>query len=193
MNNIGTLIDQKDFEQTAIPYMDILYNYALHMTMNSANAEDLLQDTYLKAFRFWGNFERGTNIKAWLYQIMRNSYINQYRKKVKEPKKVEYDENQFYYRISQQGSFDSKYLEEKSYDEIFEDEITHSLDKLTKELKTVVILSDFEDLSYEEIANIINCPIGTVRSRLHRGRKHLQNELFNYAKENGYIFKGYQT
>jgi RNA polymerase sigma-70 factor, ECF subfamily len=113
---------QKDFEQTAIPHMQILYNYALRLTMNSENAKDLLQDTYMKAFRYWNNFEKDTNIKAWLYQIMRNLYINQYRKKIKEPKKVEYDEDQFYYKMSQQGSFDPKYLKAKSYDEIFEDE-----------------------------------------------------------------------
>ena len=180
---------KKDFEQTAIPLMDILHNYALRLTMNSENAKDLLQDTYLKAFRFWDSFEKGTNLKAWLYEIMRNSYINQYRKKTKEPNKVEYDENEFYYKIAQQGSFEPKYLKINSYDEIFEDEITRSLDGLAKDFKTVVLLSDLENFSYEEIANILDCPIGTVRSRLHRGRKRLQKELFNYAKNNGYIFK----
>lgn len=189
MNSTKILKDQTDFEQTAIPLMDILYNYALHLTMNSENAKDLLQDTYLKAFRFWDSYEKGTNIKAWLSEIMKNSYINQYRKNVKAPKEVEYDENQFFYKISQQVSFDPKYLHTKSYDEIFEDEITRSLDTLTKDFKTAVLLSDFEDFSYEEIANIINCPIGTVRSRLHRGRKQLQKKLFNYAKGNGYIMK----
>ena len=132
---------KKDFEQTAIPLMDILHNYALRLTMNAENAKDLLQDTYLKAFRFWDSFEKGTNLKAWLYEIMRNSYINQYLKKTKEPNKVEYDENEFYYKIAQQGSFEPKYLKINSYDEIFEDEITRSLDGLAKDFKTVVLLS----------------------------------------------------
>jgi RNA polymerase sigma-70 factor (ECF subfamily) len=189
-HNIEALNNQKDFEQTALPHMDMLRNYALHLTMNSENANDLLQDTYLKAFRFWNDFEKGTNIKAWLYQIMKNSYINQYRKKVKEPKKIEYNENQFYYKSSHhEVSFVPHNLKTKLYNEIFEDEITCSLERLTKDFKTVVLLSDFEEFSYEEIANILECPIGTVRSRLHRGRKQLQKELFGYACQNRYIMK----
>jgi RNA polymerase sigma-70 factor, ECF subfamily len=183
---------QKDFEQTAIPHMKMLRAFALHLTMNSENANDLLQDTYLKAFRFWDQYEKGTNVKAWLYQIMRNSFINQYRKKVKEPKKIEYDETQYSYKMShQEGVFDSNYHKAKSYDAVFEDEITRSFDTLTKDFKTVVLLSDFHEYSYEEIAKILDCPVGTVRSRLHRGRKQLQKKLYHYAAENGYIFKDY--
>ena len=181
--------DHQGFEQSAIPHMPLLRGYALHLTNNSENAKDLLQDTYLKAYRFWNNYEEGTNIKAWLYQIMKNSYINNYRKKVREPNKVEYDENRFCYKTFHDGSFDHTYLKVKHSDEMFEDEIAHSLESLPHAFKTVIILSDVEELIYAEIAQIVACPVGTVRSRLHRGRKMLQKRLFNYAKDNGYIIK----
>jgi RNA polymerase sigma-70 factor (ECF subfamily) len=189
MNSPEVLKNYQEFEQTAVPHMAALHNYALHLTMNSDDAKDLVQDTYLKAMRFWNRYESGTNIKAWLYQIMKNSYINLYRKKVKEPRKVEYNEDQFHHYINQVGSFDPKHFTDKSYNEIFEDEIARSIESLSKEFQTVVLLSDYEDLSYEEIADMIDCPIGTVRSRLHRGRKQLQNKLLNYAYRNGYILK----
>lgn len=181
--------DHQGFERSAIPHMTLLKNYAMHLTNNSENAKDLLQDTYLKAYRFWNNYEEGTNIKAWLYQIMKNSYINNYRKKVREPNKVEYDENRFCYKTFHNGSFDHTYLKVRHSDEMFEDEIAHSLEALPHIFKTVIILSDVEELTYDEIARMVACPVGTVRSRLHRGRRMLQKRLFNYAKDNGYIAK----
>jgi RNA polymerase sigma-70 factor, ECF subfamily len=189
-----TLRDQKDFEQTAIPQMDYLHGYALHLTRNRETAKDLMQDTYLKAYRFWNSYEQGTNIKAWLIQIMKNSYINLYRKKVREPRTIEYDEYQFPHDVNQIEPLDFKKISvDTSYDEIFEDEVAQSLKSLSHDFRTILLLCDIEDFTYEEIANIINCPIGTVRSRLHRGRKQLQNELFNYARANGYILKGCQA
>jgi RNA polymerase sigma-70 factor (ECF subfamily) len=183
------MMNHKIFEQTALPHMPILHTYAFHLTMNSENAKDLLQETYLKAYRFWDNFEKGTNIKAWLYCIMKNSYLNLYRKEVKEPKKVEYQEYHLPYNTSQETSFDHKYLVKKKYNEIFDDEITRSIESLDDSFRDILVLSDVEGLTYEEIAKIVHCPIGTVRSRLHRSRKLLQKKLFMYAKDNRHILQ----
>jgi RNA polymerase sigma-70 factor (ECF subfamily) len=160
--------------------------------MNSDNAKDLLQETYLKAYRFWGNFEKGTNVKAWLYCIMKNSYINLYRKDIKEPKKVEYQEHHLPYNAAQETLLDQKYLLKKTYSEIFGDEIKRSIESLKDSFRNILLLSDVEGLTYKEIAKVIDCPIGTVRSRLFRGRRQLRGKLFNYARDNGYISKGSQ-
>jgi RNA polymerase sigma-70 factor (ECF subfamily) len=185
-------MNYKEFEQTAIPQRTYLYNYAIYITKNSEDARDLMQETYLKAYRFWSYFEKGSNIKAWLFRIMKNSYINLYRKEYNGPKKVAYEENHIPYHTTQEILFDHKCLMRKSYHEIFGDEITCSIDSLSDDFKDVILLSDVEGLTYEEIAKIIDCPIGTVRSRLFRGRKLLRKKLFTYAKDNGYILKGSQ-
>ena len=177
---------QKDFEREAIPHMDILYNYALRMTANKDDAYDLVQETYLKAFRFWDKYETGTNIRAWLFRIMKNSYINQYRKEVKEPETIDYEDIQNFYNSIRAEVTDTNDLQEKMFCGIFEDEVARALESLPEDFRTVVILCDIEELSYEEIAEFIDCPIGTVRSRLHRGRKMLQSLLFSYAKKRGY-------
>jgi RNA polymerase sigma-70 factor, ECF subfamily len=183
------MMNHRIFEQAALPHMAILRAYAFHLTMNSEHAKDLLQDTYLKAYRFWGNFEKGTNIKSWLYCIMKNSYINLYRKEIKEPKKVEYQDYHLPYSTTQEISFDQKHLPEKTYNEIFGDEIARSIESLKDSFRNILILSDVEGHTYEEIANIVDCPVGTVRSRLYRGRSQLRKKLFNYAKKNGYILQ----
>jgi len=177
------------FEKTALPHKSLLYNYAFAITRNSDDADDLLQETFFKAYRFWNNFEAGTNIKAWLYRIMKNSYINYYRKEIREPKKVEYKEYHLPYDTLHETPLPLKHLQEKSYDELFGDEITRSLESLNDTFRNIIILSDIDGLSYEEIATMVQCPIGTVRSRLHRGRKLLRNKLSAYAKENGYLSK----
>jgi len=181
--------DHQEFEQTAVPHMTTMQNYALYLTKNSENAKDLLQDTYLKAYRFWNNYEKGSNVKAWLYQIMKNSFINDYRKKDKEPKKIEYDENRYCHKTFGEHVFHHSNLKRISYDELFEDEIAQSLESLPHAFKTVILLSDVEELTYSEIARVIACPVGTVRSRLHRGRKVLQKRLSEFAVSNGYISK----
>lgn len=187
IDHLGIQKHYREFEQVAVPHMPILHNYALHLTKNLEDAKDLVQETFFKAFRAWSGFEAGTNIKGWLYQIMRNSYINLYRKNQREPRKTDYNDDQLYRTVSQPGSFDPQILRGKSYNEIFEDEVAHSIDLLPDDFKTVVLLSDYEDLSYEEIADIVDCPIGTVRSRLHRARRQLQKSLSHYAKDNGFI------
>jgi RNA polymerase sigma-70 factor, ECF subfamily len=176
-----------DFEKTAVPHMSTLYSHALHLTMNSDDAKDLMQETFLKAYRFWDKFEQGTNIKGWLYQIMKNSYINHYRKKVKEPRSIEFDESQHHQIRAKDAPVAPSQVGEDAPHEMFEDEIARSLASLPREFRTVVMLSDVEDLTYQEIASTIAVPLGTVRSRLHRGRRMLRKRLRGYARSNRYL------
>lgn len=176
-----------EFEQEALPHMDVLYNFALRTTGNEADARDLLQETYLKAYRFWEKYEKGTNIRAWLFRIMKNSYINRYRKETKEPDTVDYDEIENFYNSIRAESTDTNDLEKKLFGNLLGDEVAKALESLPEDFRTVVILCDIEGLTYEEIAEFVECPIGTVRSRLHRGRKLLQATLYEYAKSQGII------
>jgi RNA polymerase sigma-70 factor, ECF subfamily len=176
-----------EFEAEALPHMDVLYNFALRTTGNEDDARDLLQETYLKAYRFWDKYEKGTNIRAWLFRIMKNSYINRYRKETKEPDKVDYEDIENYYNTIRAESTDPNDLQVQLYGNLLGDEVTRALQSLPDDFRTVVILCDIEGLTYEEIAEFVECPIGTVRSRLHRGRKLLQAELFAYAKQQGMI------
>lgn len=178
---------QVEFEREALPHMDLLYNYGLRMTGNPADADDLVQETYLKAFRFWDKYEKGTNIKAWLFRIMKNSYINRYRKESKEPDTVDYDEVKNFYNTIKHESADTNDLEERIYGNLLADEVAKGLESLPDDFRTVVILCDIEGLTYEEIAEFVEIPIGTVRSRLHRGRKMLRGKLFDYARKRGYV------
>ena len=184
------MVDRDDFEQTALPQMKVLYKYALHLTMNSENANDLLQETYLKAYRFWGHFRKVTNINAWLSRIMKNSHINRYRKERNKPTEICYEEYHLPHDAIHDVSFPHYPVQEQSYESLFGDEILHSMQSIHETFRNVIVLGDFEGLSYKEIAATIDCPIGTVRSRLHRGRKLLKERLFAYARENGYIPKG---
>lgn len=166
--------------------MKILYNYAMRMTNNGEDADDLLQDTYMRAFRFYHKFEKGTNSKAWLFRIMKNCFINKYRKTKKEPAKVDYEDVQNFYDSIRDEVVDPNDLEHKVFSNLLDDELMGALNGLQDDYKTVVILCDLEGLSYEEIAEFLDVPIGTVRSRLHRGRKILQKKLSDYAKSKGY-------
>jgi RNA polymerase sigma-70 factor, ECF subfamily len=179
----------KEFEQQALQHMDVLYNYALRMTGHPEDADDLLQETYLKAYRFWDKFEQGTNLRAWLFRIMKNTYINLYRKEVKEPDKVDYDEIESFYNIIRDESSDDNDLQQKMFGQLLDDDVSKALESLPEEFRTVVILCDIEELSYEEIAEFLQIPVGTVRSRLHRGRKLLYARLYEYGKNRGYIRK----
>ena len=178
---------QQEFEREALPHMDILYNFALRTTGNKDDAADLLQETFLKAYRFWNKYEKGTNIRAWLFRIMRNSYINRYRKETREPATVDFDGIQEYYNTIRATTVDDSDLQEKMYGGALGDEITRALESLPEDFRTAVILCDIEGLTYEEIAEFVDVPVGTVRSRLHRGRKLLQAKLFEYAKKRGYV------
>ncbi|HAP35099.1 MAG TPA: RNA polymerase subunit sigma [Bacteroidetes bacterium] len=177
----------KDFEQQTLPHMEILYNYALRMTGNTEDAKDLLQETFLKAYRFWEKFEQGTNLRAWLFRIMKNTYINVYRKEAKEPDKVDYNDIENYYDLIRDQNSDDNDLQTKIFGQLLDDDVSTALESLPEEFRTVVILCDIEGLSYEEIAEFSQIPVGTVRSRLHRGRKLLYAKLYDYAKGRGFV------
>jgi len=178
---------QKAFEQEALPHTDLLYNYALRMTNNPADADDLVQETYLKAYRFWDSYEQGTNIRAWLFRILKNSYINRYRREVREPDTVEYDDVKSMYAVRGDSSSEGNDAQESMFGNLLDDEITGAIASLPDEFRTVVILCDIEGLTYEEVAAFMECPLGTVRSRLHRGRKLLRGKLASYARSRGLV------
>lgn len=165
-----------------------LYSLALRLTRNQLDAEDLVQETALKAFRYFHRFDMGTNFRAWIYRIMTNNFINHYRKNKKQPNSVEIDAVSFKLE-EEKTNFWDKVNDRNNhfdYETIFDDEISAAIEKLPDEYKIVVLLADVDGLSYKEISAIIGHPIGTVMSRLHRGRKMLQRSLAKYAKEYGY-------
>lgn len=187
----GTTVHESEkrqaFEREAIPHMGALYNFALRMTGEQSDADDLVQETYLKAYRFFDKFEQGTNCKAWLFRIMKNSYINRYRKAQKTPETVHYDTvEEFYYSIRSDNA-ESNDLGETMFESLLDDDVTVALENLPEDFRTVVILCDLEGFTYEEIAEFVDCPVGTVRSRLHRGRKLLRNVLTGYARNRGFL------
>jgi len=188
MNN-ELVIKQKyaDFDSEIIPHLNSLKNYALKMTNDFDESEDLLQNTLLKAFRFFGNFEKGSNAKAWLFTIMTNSFINNYRKNIKQPFKVDYEDVQNFYEKIRSEDVITQHFQQDAFVNVLDDEITNALSLLPDEFRTIIFLSDIEGYSYKEISDFVNCPIGTVRSRLHRARKILYTLLYNYAQENGYV------
>ncbi len=179
-----------EFDILLREHLQGMYSLALRMTRNPLDAEDLVQETALKAFRFFHKFEKGTNFRAWIYRILTNNFINIYRKNKKQPSHVDIDVVAFKLEEDRNGYWDD--LNEgfigEEYQELFDDEINAALSSLPDEYKIVVLLSDVEGFSYKEIADIIDHPIGTVMSRLHRGRKMLQKRLSRYAKENGYNY-----
>lgn len=176
-----------DFEREALPHMSALYNFALRMTGDPDDADDLVQETFLKAFRFFDKFEKGTNCKAWLFRILKNSYINDYRKQSKEPNKVDYEDIENFYENIRSSDVKSSHLEEDVFNNLLDDNISAAISSLPEDFRTVIILSDIEGFTYEEIADFVDCPIGTVRSRLHRARKMLYARLLKYAQEKGYV------
>lgn len=178
-----------EFEKEAVPHLDAVYNFALRMTDDEDDADDLVQETYLKAFRFFDKFEKGTNCKAWLFRILKNSFINDYRKTTKEPNKVDYDDIQNFYENIKADEVETQHYEEDAFSNLLDDEISKAISELPEDFRTVVILSDIEGFTYEEIADFVDIPVGTVRSRLHRARKMLYVQLFDYAKDKGFVKK----
>jgi len=177
------------FERDVLPLLPSLYGAAMRMTRNPADAEDLVQDTYLRAFRGFAGFQEGTNLKAWLYRILTNSFINTYRKKQREPQTVEgpddADEWYLYDRLG--GRSVEVSAENEVLDRIPDADVKAALESLSENFRLAVLLADVEGFSYKEIAEIMDVPIGTVMSRLHRGRKALERALFDTAKERGLI------
>ncbi|MDH4069731.1 MAG: sigma-70 family RNA polymerase sigma factor [Ignavibacteria bacterium] len=176
----------KDFEEEALPHLDLLFNFARKMTNSSEDASDLVQETYLKAYRFWHSYEKGTNIKAWLFRILRNTYINRYRKESKGPDEVDFESVQ---NLNHKSNGHGTPPLDQALGSLMEDDVSTAIASLPDDFRTVVILCDIEGLSYEEIAEFVECPIGTVRSRLHRGRRFLRTQLLEYARKRGYANK----
>ncbi len=175
------------FDREFMPHINSMYNFGFRLTMDEDEANDLVQDTYLKAFRFINSFETGTNAKAWLFRILKNSFINDYRKKTKEPNKVDYQEIEQYYDSEEAaGTEQTTDLRSETVQELLGDEIAKALNSLPVDFRTVIILCDVEGFTYEEMAKILDIPIGTVRSRLHRARMLLKDKLKTYAASMGY-------
>ncbi len=185
-NQYSKVEKQKIFDTEFMPHINAMYNFAYRLTMDRDDAKDLLQDTYLKAFRFIDSFQQGTNAKAWLFRILKNSFINDYRKKSKEPSKVDYQEVETYYNSEDVDRQITPDLRVESLSNMIGDEISNALNSLEVDFKTVIILCDLEGFKYEEMAKILDIPIGTVRSRLHRARNLLKEKLSEYAKSMGY-------
>ncbi|MFO0378284.1 MAG: sigma-70 family RNA polymerase sigma factor [Cyclobacteriaceae bacterium] len=174
------------FDNEFMPHMRSMYNFGYRLTLNSDDAQDLVQDTYLKAYRFIDSFQKGTNAKAWLFRIMKNSFINDYRKKRKEPNKVDYQEVEAYYNSEDIDRQITPDLRVDVLQGMIGDEISNALNALDVDFRTVIILCDLEGFKYEEMAKILDIPIGTVRSRLHRARNLLKEKLTEYARQMGY-------
>jgi RNA polymerase sigma-70 factor (ECF subfamily) len=175
---------RKEFEDEALVHLDTLYNVALRLTANAQDAEDLVQDTVTKAYRAWDTYEPGTNCRAWLVTIMRNTFINQFRRRSRQPSQVQYEAVQ---DISVFEQVQDRDPEGSFFHHIVDDEVKRAIQELPEEFRMPVVLSDVEGLSYAEIAEILGLPVGTVKSRLFRGRRRLQQRLYEYAMEMGYI------
>jgi RNA polymerase sigma-70 factor, ECF subfamily len=181
------MADPARFTELTTPLMGSLYGAALRMTRNPADAEDLVQDTYLKAFKAFERFEEGTNLKAWLYRILTNSYINNYRKAKRRPVEMPVegeDDLLLYRRISARDpAVVGRSAEEELLDLFSESEVTKAVEDLPDHYRMAVLLADVEGFSYAEISDILEIPVGTVMSRLHRGRRILQQSLYDFAQQ----------
>jgi RNA polymerase sigma-70 factor, ECF subfamily len=181
------MADQATFADQAMELMPSLYSAALRMTRNPADAEDLVQETYLRAYRGFGGFEQGTNLKAWLYRILTNTYINVYRKEQRQPQQVAadaYEDFSLYDRIAETTSAPAEVEVLRGFTD---QEIKDALADLPEQFRVAVYLADVEGFSYAEIAEMMDTPIGTVMSRLHRGRARLQKALYDYAEGRGLV------
>ncbi len=174
------------FDREFLPLMDSLYNFAYHLTYNEEDSNDLVQETYMKAYRFIDSYEQGTNAKAWLFKILKNAFINEYRKKAKQPIKVDYEDVVAYQDLEDARPGGTVDLRQEIFQGMIGDEVTRAINSLPVDFRTVILLCDIEGFTYEEIAKIIDIPIGTVRSRLHRAREMMKVMLSRYAKSQGY-------
>ena len=188
------MADQANFEQDAMQFSRQLYSAAIRMTRNPSDAEDLVQETYLKAYRAYHTFTEGTNLKAWLYRILTNTFINKYRKDTRRPSQVDLstvEDLYLYRRIGSDESAEvSRTTEDRVLDGLVESDIKEAVEELPETFRMPVFLADLEGFSYKEIAEILDIPIGTVMSRLHRGRKAMQKRLWEFARDRGLLPEG---
>ena len=193
---VGSVADQTLFVDDAMEHMNGLYSAALRMTRNPSDAEDLVQETYLKAYRAYESFTAGTNLRAWMYRILTNTYINQYRAKQRRPDESELgdlEEFYLYRRVGELGSTVGRSAEDELFDWFTDDEVKAALDSLPENFRLAVYLADVEGFAHKEIADINDVPIGTVMSRLHRGRKALHKALYDHAVARGIAEVGTST
>jgi RNA polymerase sigma-70 factor (ECF subfamily) len=185
------MADQAGFADAAMEYMPSLYSAALRMTRNPADAEDLVQETYLKAYRAYGSFKEGTNLKAWLYKILTNTFINRYRARKRRPEESDLDDVEDLYLFRRLGGLEASTVGRSAEDQVmdlFTDaEVKEALESLPEQFRMAVLLADVEGFSYQEIADITEVPIGTVMSRLHRGRRALQKALLEFGRQRGLV------
>ena len=180
------------FEADAMPFLDQLYSAALRTTRNPADAEDLVQETFTKAFAAFHQYKHGTNLKAWLYRILTNTYINSYRKKQRQPLQSDASEVEDY-QLARAESHTSRGLrsaETEALDHLPDSDVKRALQEIPEDFRLAVYLADVEGFAYKEIAEIMDTPIGTVMSRLHRGRHQLRDLLSDYARERGFVVEG---
>jgi RNA polymerase sigma-70 factor (ECF subfamily) len=176
------MINRERFEETALPHLDFLYSMAMKITRNEEDAHDLVQETALRAYRFFDKFEEGTNCKAWLYRIMKNTYINRYRQQRRRPNEVVLES----FEDLKEASADAQGMEQTDpeanfFNAALRQDVRKAFEKLPSEYREVLALAVGEGFSYKEVATMVGCPIGTVMSRLHRARKIMQNHLLNHA------------
>ena len=181
---------QEEFETVVLEHFHTLYSTALRLTRNTSEAQDLVQETLLKAYRFFDHFEPGTNVKAWLFTILRNTYINTYRKTVRQQEQVDFERIEpFYADATNEPEWE--WTDQESLEvmlrHLVQDDVKRALDALPEVYRIVVLLADLAELSYKDIAAIIGCPEGTVMSRLFRGRRLLRKSLQEFARKSGYV------
>jgi RNA polymerase sigma-70 factor (ECF subfamily) len=185
------MADQAQFSDLAMEYMPALYTAGLRMTRNPSDAEDLVQETYLKAYRAFASFESGTNLKAWLYRILTNTYINTYRAKQRRPEISDVEDVEdlyLYHRLSgEQSASLGRSAEDEALDRFTDTDVKAAIESLPDSFRMAVLLADVEGFSYKEIAEITEVPIGTVMSRIHRGRKALQKALVDRGSTRGLV------
>jgi RNA polymerase sigma-70 factor (ECF subfamily) len=187
----STVTTREDFTHDAMQHAPQLFSTAMRMTRNRSDAEDLVQETFIKAWRSFATYQQGTNLRAWLFRIMTNTYINKYNAQQRKPTETELDDVEELFLYKRLGSVDQSQLSQSAEDQMLslftDDEVKKALEELPDQFRIPVLMSDVEGFSYKEIAEILEIPLGTVMSRLHRGRKAMQKMLYEYAKERGLI------